>query len=425
MSTKEKLLEMLTWMRPHGSAVEKEFVKTYITDVHKHTLLGPMENVLITTDPNSDTLFSCHTDTVHRMPGIQEVRHEDDFLFAYKADKEPLGADDTTGVWLMLAMIEANVPGFYVFHRGEECGGIGSSWLARNRADWLKQFKRAVAFDRKGESSVITHQRGGSCCSQEFALALAKSLGPEWQPDSGGTFTDTANYMPMIPECTNLSVGYYDQHTDKETQNIAFALSLVPLLIAVKWEELPVVRTPKEPDSFSPYDFRSRLYDNWASHGKRKKHQSQAFNPGYYHGFPHTQQPQQPIQRQGSVFDGLGLEDGDRDELERSKATDMAVPPKDFELVSDDKDEFADILDMYADLTDDDWADVPSSKVREVIAHDQKFVAELVVDLAARLSEQAEDYYALELENEKLEKEIEILALRLKRLTPRSARIRN
>ena len=39
-----------------------------------------------------------------------------------------------------------------------------------------------------------------------------------WKTDTGGSFTDTANYTDIIPECTNLSCGYYNAHTQSEYQ---------------------------------------------------------------------------------------------------------------------------------------------------------------------------------------------------------------
>lgn len=249
MTPEDKLLEMLTWMRPHDSAIERTFCEKYIATPYKDhvVLMGPMLNLAITVGENSKTLFSCHTDTVHRTPGMQTVIYDPTMAMAYKNDAECLGADDTTGVWLMLEMIEAEVPGTYIFHRGEECGGLGSRWLSYEEENWLMQFDRAIAFDRKGESSVITKQRGSTCCSSEFAMALATQLGKEWLEDPTGSFTDTANYTHLIPECTNLSVGYYDQHSSEEMQNTGFAMALRELCInTVDWEHLPTVREAKE-----------------------------------------------------------------------------------------------------------------------------------------------------------------------------------
>lgn len=254
MQTPEtKLLQMLQTKRPHNSSTESEFVRKYIIGPYENRceLVGPMHNIVIFIGDNPTTLFSCHTDTVHHKEGTQVISYDANFGHVYKNDGECLGADDTTGVWLMLEMIEQNVPGAYVFHRGEERGGIGSRWIADNKKDWLRRFKRAVAFDRKGEDSVITQQRGRACCSDEFAKALAAQLGDEWKPDPTGTFTDTANYTEFIPECTNLSIGYYDQHTPKEMQNLEFALQLSEIVATVDWENLPTVRKA-EPYRYTP-----------------------------------------------------------------------------------------------------------------------------------------------------------------------------
>lgn len=248
MNPENKLLEMLTWMRPHDSATEEAFCEKYILDPLNERVMtiGPMSNFIITIGEDSKTLFSCHTDTVHHDEGMQLVIYDPIMGMAYKNDNACLGADDTTGVWLMLEMIEANVPGTYIFHRGEERGGVGSYWIANNEVTFLKQFKRAIAFDRKGETSVITSQRNSPCCSSEFATALAAQLGKEWVKDPTGSFTDTANYTHLIPECTNVSVGYYDAHGSSETQNISFALVLRELCINVDWESLPTVREAKK-----------------------------------------------------------------------------------------------------------------------------------------------------------------------------------
>ena len=220
-------------------------------------LIGPMENVAITCDrsKDSETLFSCHTDTVHWKGGEQEVLWDSTIFLAYKEDKAPLGADDGTGVWLMMQMLDAGVPGTYVFHRGEERGCIGSRWMKENRKEWLKTFKRAIAFDRRDTSHVITRQRGSDCCSIVFADALAaelnivaESMGIDfnYKPDPTGVFTDTANYIGHIPECTNISIGYENAHGGDEYQDVEHAIMLAAVLRKVNWTSLPTVREAKE-----------------------------------------------------------------------------------------------------------------------------------------------------------------------------------
>jgi hypothetical protein len=146
-------------------------------------------------------------------------------------------------------MIMNNLPGHYVFHAAEEVGGVGSSKLADSGV--LKgHFDRAIAFDRKATHSVITHQACGQCCSDEFADALCDQLNIAdstfiFAPDDTGVYTDTAEYIDQIPECTNVSVGYYSEHTPNESLDYTFLEQLAAAVLLVKWEELPVGVIPE------------------------------------------------------------------------------------------------------------------------------------------------------------------------------------
>jgi len=162
-----------------------------------------------------------------------------------------LGADDTVGVALALHLIEAGIPGRYVFHTCEEHGGIGSSDLATYSADILADIKMAIAFDRRGTTNVITHQSGGRCCSEVFASALADQLnastpGFAYAPSDRGIFTDTANYTHLIPECTNISVGYYQEHTPAEHVDTRHVARLADALTRLDLSTLPIARNPNE-----------------------------------------------------------------------------------------------------------------------------------------------------------------------------------
>jgi hypothetical protein len=172
-----------------------------------------------------------------------------------------LGADDGAGVWLMLCMIASGVPGTYMFHRGEECGGIGSRGIAREYGSMLAEYKYAVAFDRKGTTDVITHQAMGRCCSDKFAQALCDLLDMGHMPDPTGIFTDTANYVNEIPECSNISIGYEGAHSYSESLDLTYLYALAERMIEVFADapELPVVRDPFETDV---YDYPAK-YSVW------------------------------------------------------------------------------------------------------------------------------------------------------------------
>lgn len=271
----KQLVRIHTFKRPHNSKTVDLFVEQFLIEpfadagVHLETLYsktGEPLAVVITTDITSRTLFSAHVDTVHSTSGRQcvEYDHEMGLMLktqdAGKKDNECLGADDGAGVWVLLQMIKANVPGTYAFHYGEERGGIGSSTIAIEHRPWLARFDRAIAVDRKGTDNIITHQGWGRCCSDDFAKALAAQFNMAGQnhsfkPDSGGVFTDTANYTDDIPECTNLSCGYEAQHTHNESLDVEFLIRLKDAMLVVDWESLPTVRKAGEVDS---------LYDNYA-----------------------------------------------------------------------------------------------------------------------------------------------------------------
>jgi len=165
----KRLAKMLRYRRAHDSTGERVYIKKFILPYHPSVFRDPVTNevlafVVDVADENKvvpPMLWSCHVDTVHTMEDsnkdfMQEVLYDEECAMFYKGDGKPLGADDAAGVWLLLEMIDAGVPGSYIFHRGEERGGIGSGGMADHHAAWLSQFSYAVAFDRRDNCSIIT-----------------------------------------------------------------------------------------------------------------------------------------------------------------------------------------------------------------------------------------------------------------------------
>lgn len=249
MKTLFKILEL---RRPHGGKNERHVAEVIIAgtldglEVFNDDKGNPMAYIY-TTDPDSKTIFCAHLDTVHHDEKTPNpVIYDEVKKRAFKIDGTCLGADCGAGVWITLKMAEARVPGTYVWTLGEERGGIGARWLADNAEEFLQEFDRAIAFDRQGTTSVITHQGwNGRCCSDEFAEALAASMTTlPFSPDATGVYTDTAEWVNIIPECTNLSIGYDKQHSGDETLNVAFLEILLLQCIILDWESLPTRRDP-------------------------------------------------------------------------------------------------------------------------------------------------------------------------------------
>lgn len=228
------LVELLTYARPHGSQGELTFLKEWLLPRLRalgcEPALDDFGNIWASV-PAPDLsgpsfLWSCHVDTVHSPTATRQgVRWAADGRTLELAKRKPgrcLGADDGAGVWLLLRMIGARVPGTYVFHRGEEVGRLGSIWVAENTPDKLKGFDACVAFDRRAYNNLITHQMGERCASEAFSDSFALALnsmgtGLTYRSDDTGSFTDSYSYAYHISECANLSVGYDCEHGPKET----------------------------------------------------------------------------------------------------------------------------------------------------------------------------------------------------------------
>mgnify|MGYP000626901083 CR=1 FL=1 len=198
---------------------------------------------------NSTTAFTSHLDTVSRKKENINLQSytKDGQEFIVSDETTILGADDKAGVCILLYMIEHNIPGVYWFFYGEERGGQGSARVADNlnKYPFMKNVNKIISFDRRNYFSVITSQMGTECCSKEFAVSLCSELnnnGLNMSLDPTGVFTDSANFIELIPECTNVSVGYFNEHTHNEIQNITFLEKLAKSCVKVNWEKLVVKR---------------------------------------------------------------------------------------------------------------------------------------------------------------------------------------
>ena len=247
MRIRRKFIQLTKYTYPHGT---EGFLKSYLPKNYKTDNWG---NFYLLIGDKPSTMFTCHLDTACTKQ--ERVNHVflGDFI---KTDgKTILGADDKAGMSIILSMIEKNIPGLYYFFLGEEVGCIGSGKVAANwhNLEFSDFITKCVSFDRRGTKSVITHQFCGRCCSDEFAQDLADKLNLtgnnlSMELDNSGFLTDSAKFVELIPECTNISVGYYNEHTKSEKQDLAFLQALSKAVCQIDWESLVVKRTPDDDD---------------------------------------------------------------------------------------------------------------------------------------------------------------------------------
>jgi len=245
----EKLIGILKYKRPYGSVEEELCIAEHLDTISGMKTDG-FGNRILTIGENPTTLFSSHTDTVHKKAGMQRIIQDLEKQIFYKDDKECLGADDGAGMWVMIQLINEKIPGLYIFHRGEEVGGLGSSYIAHDTPEILGNITKAIAFDRRGTKDIINRQSGGKCCSDEFVTSLSEAL-DMGHSKATGSFTDTANYTDLIEECTNVSVGYYSEHQPAESLDYEYLIQLTAKLIQVNFEKL-VVKREKGDRGYTP-----------------------------------------------------------------------------------------------------------------------------------------------------------------------------
>lgn len=278
-----KLFAIHRFRRPDLSISEDGFIQKFILPLgvkwddyaNYYKLIGP-------TKPR--IMWSAHTDTVHNMPGIQEVsawgnKGENKStlrLASVEKVSNCLGADDGAGVWMLTELIKAKVPGLYIFHRNEERGGKGARFILQNHRDVIEGIQAAIAFDRRGKRDIITHQCGFRTCSEVFARSLASGLAMNHAPDDGGTFTDTEVYSKLIPECTNIAAGYEHAHTSREELDLDYLIQLRDAVLKLDLNKLIISRDPSisERKTFVYNNKRWKGNEGWENdhYGGHSKH---------------------------------------------------------------------------------------------------------------------------------------------------------
>ena len=247
MRVKRKFLKLTKRTYPYGT---EDLLIDHLPIGYSKDGLG---NYYLLIGDNPSTMFTCHLDTASKP--VENITHVFNGDFIETNKKTILGADDKAGMVVLLSLIEKRIPGLYYFFIGEEVGCIGSGRLAQvwDKTDFSSHITKVVSFDRRGTDSVITDQFYGTCCSDDFANELSKRLNDvdnsfKFKPDPTGVFTDSAKFMELVPECTNISVGYYNEHTVNERQDIVFLSKLCNAVTKIDWETLPIKRDHKEED---------------------------------------------------------------------------------------------------------------------------------------------------------------------------------
>jgi hypothetical protein len=243
----QTLIDICGFVRGHESIGEGVFLDKYLqpalTQLGVEYFKDNFGNIYV--DSTSKVLYAAHVDTTQQKnkPNIkQSLVINGNTLGVKRGEGNVLGADDAVGIVVILWLLSNKVDIGAVFLRGEEVGLKGATYAATNSFSWLSKFDMCIEVDRAGTEEVITHQSPGRCASDQYAENLATQLGMGHEPSPNGVYTDNSMF-DMIPECVNLAAGYVNQHSENETCNMGYIVSLCKSLLDVDYSLLGSHRT--------------------------------------------------------------------------------------------------------------------------------------------------------------------------------------
>ena len=144
---------------------------------------------------------------------LEDIIIKDTILSIKETSNCVLGGDDRSGVWLMLQLLRQTTPYNFLFCCDEEVGGFGSTQFVDDGVVDYYIHSCFISLDRRGKSEVATY----GCDNKE----LIKVFTDEGYNEVQGSFTDCMILSESCDvACINLSVGYANEHSNREIQHI-------------------------------------------------------------------------------------------------------------------------------------------------------------------------------------------------------------
>ena len=217
--TRDLLHKLLTIPSPSGHEQElADFIVGHARALGCVTAMDEHRNVYIRKgQPGKVPCISAHLDTV--VPVKPKVINQNGRIYGVdeQGQRTGIGADDKTGVYVCLRLLEQVDDLIVILFAGEEIGGIG----ARNVSpDWFKDVGYLIEFDCPG-SGLVSYTSGGVrlfANGGEFIRCAAPVMREQgltqWQHHP---FSDVMILRQRFPiSCLNISSGYHRWHQRDE-----------------------------------------------------------------------------------------------------------------------------------------------------------------------------------------------------------------
>lgn len=199
----------------------RDYLKPILTNMMDSVEVDNYGNLLATkkvgNGNGATVLLSAHMDTVRGVVADRSIIEKDGII---TSDKGALGADDRAGIAVILEVLR-NVEQLsfagtikVAFSREEEIGCVGAKHIDKN---WYSDVDLAIVVDRRGNRDIVVgcYQAFCSDAVGNFFEEVSKMQGMDWKAVEGGV-SDAMTFSSNGINSVNLSVGYRNEHTDKE-----------------------------------------------------------------------------------------------------------------------------------------------------------------------------------------------------------------
>lgn len=160
-----------------------------------------------------DTVWDVDRNKVKNLKRVEYKKlliHDKEKELIYSPDR--LGADDRAGVYALFNIWNSLPPKsrpLLLFTDLEESGGGGAIEAFSIFENELSQISQFIELDRQGEKDCVFYG--------DEPLSYIKHIESYGFIESYGSFSDISILGPQLGKCcTNLSIGYYNQHTERE-----------------------------------------------------------------------------------------------------------------------------------------------------------------------------------------------------------------
>jgi Cellulase M and related proteins len=238
---KKELFELLTIQAPSGKEVKVvNYLRPKLEKLCDKVFTDDYGNLLaekVVGDGNGATvILSAHMDTVSNIQKGRKVLW-DERTQTFRSSKGVLGADDRAGIAIILAVLrnidktEFNGKLLISFSREEEIGCVGADKIDEN---WYKDANLAIVVDRRGNRDIVTGCGSPwNFCSKavgEFFEDVSAILDMDWKAVGGGV-SDAMVFSSNGVHSVNLSAGYSNEHTEKETVHVPSCRDTINLIL--------------------------------------------------------------------------------------------------------------------------------------------------------------------------------------------------